>query len=83
MSSSGVDLVNSISIATYEKGLSMRPKAKGGDFFSKPLSAVDVFLIDLADSKILALLFLQTKIQATRVAMAAPTAMQPIARPAV
>jgi hypothetical protein len=59
MSSSGVDLVNSVSIATYEKGLSMRLKDKGGDLFSKPSSGIDVFLIDLADCKIFALLLLQ------------------------
>jgi hypothetical protein len=61
----------------------MRFKTTGGDLLSKPLSEVDMFLIDLADSKISALLLLQTMIQATRVAMATPTAMQPIARPIV
>jgi hypothetical protein len=83
MSSSGMDLVNSVSIATYERGLSTRFKSKGEDLFSKPLSAVNVFLVDLADSEIFALLLLQTRIQATRVAMAAPTTMHPIARPIV
>lgn len=83
-SSSEEDLLRSVSNLMYGCSRSICSMTIGGDFPSMSLSDIDDLLPDLSDDDETSdLLFLRTKMQAARMASAAPRKMQLIAMPMV